>query len=590
MFSKFKNQIWFILILFSIAFTVVSISNIYYIKKTEQTISYYVNETHKTHKVLLNDLLLIHEFLIYDSFSEEFRSTQNSDRMNQHYQNMRELKHGINNLLHADSSYLPNTLHISTLIKDYNDSFFYIVYQISKNQHYSVDSIQNIMLKSELATKNDRVRDAFNELLVQLEREKETNYSNVEVYTYFLISAFFLLSMFIAYRLSRRVSYRITNLNRFLKKFIDTDFSDEVYLSTDSHNNEISELLRNVNVLKIQTVNLIHHFKEQVNQRTLEISEKNAALESSNLEISAQNEKILNANLLLNENQIILLQKNKYIIDSINYAQRIQSALLSAYNDFQSVNLNGFILYRPKDILSGDFYRIKRLSWPGVNKVLVTVADCTGHGVAGSLLSMLGMSYLEEITDKYVNSSPAFILDKLSAQIKKNLYDNQRKSVQDTMDMGLCIIDLNNFTLDYAGARRPLYIFNNGAFQELKGNSFALGFSISDDFEYTNHHIKLTAHHKFYMSSDGYADQFGGDRNRKFLNKNLKNTLSIIQEFEFNEQATIIEKVLDGWKGNREQVDDITLMGFELQPNSWKILSNTSNLQKLYKYTNTDMV
>ncbi len=253
--------------------------------------------------------------------------------------------------------------------------------------------------------------------------------------------------------------------------------------------------------------------------------------------------------------------KNKDLTDSINYAKKIQLAILPDKEYIDKSLPNSFIFYRPKDIVSGDFYWCRNVG----NTTLIACADCTGHGIPGALMSMIGNSVLNEIINnkKDTNLDPGNILDQLEKGVNEALstkdYETQSK---DGMDISLCCIENDKMVVHYAGALRPLIIINNDELKEIKGNRFPIGGG--DTYKkgnFRSHTVNIKEGDKFYMYSDGFPDQFGGAKSKKYMNKNFKNFLIKNHNLSTKEQYDLLNKELISWKGNLEQIDDILIIG-----------------------------
>ncbi|PCH66852.1 MAG: hypothetical protein COC01_07080 [Bacteroidetes bacterium] len=257
-----------------------------------------------------------------------------------------------------------------------------------------------------------------------------------------------------------------------------------------------------------------------------------------------------------------LEETNTHITDSINYAQNIQRAILPKkeiiYNSFPS----SFVLFKPKDIVSGDFYWFSSLKEDDNFKLIIATVDCTGHGVPGAFMSMIGYELLNEIVLGKGITQPSIILNKLHKGIIRVLRqeDNETKAM-DGMDIALCCFDKEKNILQYAGAHRPLNLFQNGDFVEIKADKRGIGGLVFEERNYTNHTFELNKGDTFYMSSDGYPDQFGGPRDKKYGSRRLKEKLASIQEMDMKEQDQEMNSELKNWKGNSIQTDDILLIG-----------------------------
>jgi PAS domain S-box-containing protein len=260
----------------------------------------------------------------------------------------------------------------------------------------------------------------------------------------------------------------------------------------------------------------------------------------------------------------IIREKNKNITDSINYAVRIQSALLPDEGKMSDLAPDSFVLFRPRDIVSGDFYFMESIRTnEGALLTGFAVGDCTGHGVPGALMSMIGTSFLKQsLHEKSVNS-PAQALDYVSAKIN-DMFGNQGGGIiRDGMDISFCVFNPASLQLYFAGAGRPCVIIGEEGLREIKGDSRAVGYSESAD-AFANHAVQLRKGDCVYLFSDGYADQFGGPRGKKFKYKRLLETLQAIAKLPMKEQHATLEKTFSDWKGELEQVDDVLVLGIRV--------------------------
>ncbi len=269
------------------------------------------------------------------------------------------------------------------------------------------------------------------------------------------------------------------------------------------------------------------------------------------------------------QDEELIKSKNKDITDSINYAKQIQSAILPSLTAIEQGFPESFILYRPKDIVSGDFYWYTQShSKSGKTSSYLAAVDCTGHGVPGAFMSMIGNDLLEQIVKIKKITDPGKILTELNNGIKLALHQTDGNSSKDGMDIALCKLstDENNVrTLHYAGAFRPLWCVNAaGEFTEITADKRAIGGITEMAYEFTNHRIMVNAGDSFYMFSDGYVDQFGGEKGKKFLSVNLRKLLLNSCMQSITDQKQNAEKAFDSWKGEHEQIDDVLLIGFRI--------------------------
>lgn len=279
------------------------------------------------------------------------------------------------------------------------------------------------------------------------------------------------------------------------------------------------------------------------------------AKKKSAFELTLKNEEISHQKELIEE-------KQKEIIDSINYAKRIQTAVLSDKETWKRVSDEHFILFQPKDIVSGDFY------WAyNVNDHLsiFALADCTGHGVPGGFMSMLGNSFLNEIVIENKMYDSAIILNKLREKIifalEQKSNDYQQK---DGMDISLCVWDKSKNELSFSGAHNHLWLVRNRELNEFKADKMPIGFFIDNSKSFGKTLIQLEKNDMIYLSTDGYADQFGGEKEKKFKVKNLHNLLVEISQLPLNNQYDRLLQNFIDWKGNYEQVDDVSVIAVKI--------------------------
>jgi serine phosphatase RsbU (regulator of sigma subunit)/lipopolysaccharide biosynthesis regulator YciM len=268
------------------------------------------------------------------------------------------------------------------------------------------------------------------------------------------------------------------------------------------------------------------------------------------------------ANRQLTAQKELLENHKKEITDSINYAKRIQESILPPDNYWKSILPDSFIFYRPKDIVSGDFYWIEQKG----DSVCFAAVDCTGHGVPGALMSVVGFNLLTQAVNEMSLTVPSEILKHLDYGVTKTLRQSgDGKGVKDGMDLSLCSLDKNTNVLQYAGAFNSLYYVKNGEFFEIKADKFPIGVNLDGKVDnYTNHAIPLQKGDCVYLFSDGYADQFGGPKGKKFKYNQLKELLHRNHQLPIEEQRQRIEQAFDAWKGELEQVDDVVIIGVRI--------------------------
>ena len=286
--------------------------------------------------------------------------------------------------------------------------------------------------------------------------------------------------------------------------------------------------------------------------------------------VRSQTISLINTRRILNEKERSLIQIeknrteleviNKNIRDSLIYAQKIQEALLPSEEYFRNQFRDSFIFLKPKDIVSGDF------CWIGEkgNKLFIVAADCTGHGVPGALMSIIGHEILNKTINEDNIERPASILGIMNKALEKIFCreKNVGTIIRDGMDIGLCVVDKKRRKMEYAGALFPLYIIRENNLIEIKGDKLIIGMNPSA-VPYTNHDLDLLEDDIVYMFSDGYADQFGGSENKKFMYRRFRYLLMSIHSFPMDDQKTILDENIRTWMGNNDQIDDIMVIGFK---------------------------
>jgi serine phosphatase RsbU (regulator of sigma subunit) len=252
--------------------------------------------------------------------------------------------------------------------------------------------------------------------------------------------------------------------------------------------------------------------------------------------------------------------RDRNITDSLIYAQRIQEALLPSEDYFRKHFKDSFIFFRPKDIVSGDFYWIGEKG----DKIFVVGADCTGHGVPGALMSMIGLEIIEKTINEDNIEKPSSILAVLNKGLEKTFSreKNIGTIIRDGMDIGLCVIDMKKKKIGYAGAFFPLYLFRNNSLIEIKGNKLIIGMN-PEGISYSDHEEDLLDEDILYIFSDGYIDQFGGVENKKFMYRRFRHLLTTIHRFPLQDQKAILDDNIKSWMAGNPQLDDMMVIGFK---------------------------
>jgi ligand-binding sensor domain-containing protein/serine phosphatase RsbU (regulator of sigma subunit) len=258
-----------------------------------------------------------------------------------------------------------------------------------------------------------------------------------------------------------------------------------------------------------------------------------------------------------------LIAKNKNIMDSIKYAKRIQSALMPPEASFKSIFPDSFILHIPKDIVSGDFYWFSKIG----DKAFIAVVDCTGHGVPGAFMSIIGIELFRNITNIEGIKQPGQILMTLNRDFQKIFHDKDIISFRDGMDLAFCAFDNKKMILEYAGAFNPIYIIRKKNIYEYRGDRFSVGLDKPDENKkniFKNNVIPMQEGDSIYIFSDGYADQFGGPDGKKYKYRRFQHLLLAINQLPMEKQHELLEKSIMRWKGDLDQVDDILVIGIRI--------------------------
>jgi len=369
----------------------------------------------------------------------------------------------------------------------------------------------------------------------------------------------------------KQASYTVKNSRTILEKLkLDLNKKEESLIKKE----------KDIEIIKKELVNeqtkideQKKELEKQINKRTEKISFQKEELESQIDIVNNQKRQIENIHLQLT--------------DSIEYAKRIQDAALPLQENLQSMVADAFVFFKPRDVVSGDFYWWTQMKPDNV--LVAAVVDCTGHGVPGAFMSLLGISYLREIVIKEYITHPAVILRKLRKEIINSLNQKDEFGEQkDGMDMALISVNLDTLEMQFAGANNPLYIVSSSQsavssmqlavgnemhelptadascqLYELKGDKMPIAIYRRMD-KFTNNKVQLHKGDQVYLFSDGFIDQFGGQKGKKFLCKQFKQLLLNNANKPMTEQSAIIEKTLNEWIGNNEQVDDITILGLKL--------------------------
>jgi len=383
----------------------------------------------------------------------------------------------------------------------------------------------------------------------------------------------------------------LNDFNEVIKLIaIDTDISEikEAQEKINKQNAEITAKSLELSEL-VEEIQVTNEMVFSINK---DLEQNNAEIELQRQELITQNELLQKQKTEIETHRDQIAHQKKHITDSILYAKRIQNAILTSESTVTRLFPHNFVLYMPRDIVSGDFYLVRQRN----TKIYMVVADCTGHGVPGAFMSMLGVAFLNEIINNIdKNENAGVILDLLKAQIVKAMKQKGKiGEAHDGMDIGLCVLNFDNRTLQFAGANNPLYLYrnrsenelktsisdffaheippenqyrieynNDSTLLELKGDDMPIGIFIKDA-PFRTHEISFRKGDNIYLFSDGYVSQFGGPKGRKFLTKNFKSLLFSMQNKDMIEQKQILQSSIEIWKNDLEQIDDILVFGVKV--------------------------
>lgn len=457
-----------------------------------------------------------------------------------------------------------------------------------------------------LTANMNQIQNYF-EVEKQFVHETELSIYNRLNYIALILSlSILVLTIFLSYVFATTLTNPIINLTSSLKEYVSSNFTNFTLRKEKSKVFEIEALKENILKMSLEITNHVNYFKEKVEERTNEIvAQKNEIL-------LQQGEIILQRDLLKNQKEILeirqkeILEKNNNIIDSIQYAKRIQHAILPLEKTFHSLLPNSFVFNEPKDIVSGDFFWVGKINSSHFQSnqstkiskkessystdfggtqfkesnleveflteeeensiILFAAVDCTGHGVPGALMSIIGHNSLTKIINEYKFSEPAAILTQLNNDVRQTLRQEYNNSeIRDGMDIALCSLDLNNNILQFSGANNPLFLVRDNELIIIKGDKIPIG-AYTDETtpNFKNHIIELQKGDSIYIFSDGYIDQFGGENGKKFKHKLFKEVLLSIQDKTMKEQKLHLKETIEKWRGNLNQVDDMLIIGVKI--------------------------
>ena len=358
--------------------------------------------------------------------------------------------------------------------------------------------------------------------------EQKALFRNEAIRFIMIFTVTMLILAFLIYRKTRVITLPIIKLVENVDRITNGDLRERAEVTG---NNEITRLSEKFNMMIAQLESYYYELEEKVRERTLKIEKQKEEIE----------------------------EQKKHITDSIYYARRIQNAILPSFNLIDKYLRNYFILYLPKDIVSGDFYWMHEAD----GKFMIAAVDCTGHGVPGAFMSIVGFNQLNHAVNVKKARSAGAILDALNEGVITTLNENKSESsIKDGMDMSLCIVDSETKRAEFAGANNPLILVRNKQIMKFRGDRFPIGaFEGENPQKFKNIGIDLIEGDSLYLYSDGYADQFGGPENKKFMSRRFEELLVEISDLPMAMQKEMLIESLKTWMGSNDQVDDILVIG-----------------------------
>ncbi|MCB8994592.1 MAG: SpoIIE family protein phosphatase [Bacteroidales bacterium] len=401
--------------------------------------------------------------------------------------------------------------------------------------------------------------DLYKESVIRIisDRSDDRAYLNKELMKFFIIFGIIIMVVVILiYRKTQVITDPVKNLLEKVNRITDGHLNERAEIVG---NNEIASLSEQFNRMIEQLESYYNELEEKVRERTAEIMAQKEEIEAQRDSIQEQRNILSDINKSLQKAYHEIEEQKKHIEDSIHYARRIQNAILPPDDFVSNLLPDSFVLYKPKDIVSGDFYWMAHKD----GRAIVAAVDCTGHGVPGAFMSIVGNNQLNFAINVKNVIRPDDILNALNEGVTKSLRQTRlSSSVKDGMDIALITIDYKNAKLNYAGGYNPCFIIRDNELIVLKADKFPIGGYMGEKLRnFTNNEMDLKKGDVIYLFSDGYADQFGGEDDSKFLIKRFRDLLLKIHNEPMNEQKDILNQIHEDWRGDSVQIDDILVIG-----------------------------
>jgi len=474
-------------------------------------------------------------------------------------------------IIRNDTSYIPMVKKYCKDIRDNaskKDIYFDSIVLCANMYEANFDTLSKYEIQLGLKTNTgmkkmsddigNMLDDEMTNLVNLFDHQKKELYKTMYAFYSILLISFVLLSIFISLHIARKISKPIKRLSDHIDAVVISEFTLKEKVTINDTNFEVQQLYLNFARMQSEIFDYLNYFKRKVDERTKEIHQQME-------EINQQKE-------LIQQQKTIVDQHNTNITDSIKYALKIQQSMLPDEESIKQMAPNSFVLYKPKDIVSGDFYFIDIVNVLGIEKLMFIAADGTGHGVPGAFMSLLGLNNINRTIYGLGETKPLVILSVLNHALVQSLRKKHNKyNVTDSMDVAFCKIDMKNLKMEFVGANRPCYIIRNDNLIEIKGNRLSIGSEsvITLESKLTSHTIDLELNDCVYIFTDGFCDQFGGKNNKKFKKKDFVEILKSIYTKEMDEQKSILNLIFENWKNTEAQTDDVLVMGIKItQSNS----------------------
>ena len=473
---------------------------------------------------------------------------------------------------------LPQKLRIDSIINGYSGAFSAFV----KTEWELNGNLTKLGLTNSLWNQHNKLINLLKEQKKLAAITELKLQQNLMLLATIMVFVIIILSIVFSYHLAHRLSGPVLALNNYIDRFVASKFANIPLIQSEQSKDEISQLSDNFFKMAVEITSYIKFFEEKVKERTAEVNKQHNEIVIQKTKIGQQYEQLVSKTELLEYHQKLLIEKNKNILDSLRYAERIQRALMPSKILFHHIVPDAFIYFQPKDIVSGDFYFTLEMN----ENIYFAVADCTGHGVPGAFVSIVGIHAIHRALNEFKLIEPSDILNKVNEIVEKDISSYGETIINDGMDIALCKYDKKNKTLSYSGANLPVWIveqeitedlvlaenfdskklekkFSTSQIREIKGDNQPIG-HIQNRTPFTNHVLSFKKGSMLYIFSDGYADQFGGPAGKKYKYTRLRNLLLEINEFPVTQQKQLVKDAFVGWKGDSEQVDDVCVLGIRL--------------------------